>query len=231
MSYQDLLDDHPSERSRGGARTPGVAVGIVTNNKDPDGLGRVKLKLPWLSEDHESNWARIAAPMAGKEMGVYFLPEVDDEVLVAFEHGRVDRPVVVGSLWNGKEKPPAQNSDGKNNLRVVKSRSGHTVTLDDTDGAEKITVTDAKQKATITIDSKDGTITLSGEGDLRVEVKGKISLKSDGDLSVECAGLTMDVKQAFAIKGKQDGTVEAQSGLALTCLAGVKVNDGALEVR
>src|SRR2546426_9457473 len=79
----------------------GVVAGIVTNNEDPDGLGRVKIRFPWLSEDNESWWARIAAPMAGKERGAYFLPEVDDEVLVAFEHGDVNFPYVLGALWNG----------------------------------------------------------------------------------------------------------------------------------
>src|SRR5262249_43235482 len=68
-------------------RLKGVMVGVITNNQDPDGMGRVKVKFPCLSDDEESHWARIAAPMAGKERGIYFLPEVDDEVLVAFEHG------------------------------------------------------------------------------------------------------------------------------------------------
>ena len=81
----------------------GVVVGIVTNNQDPENMHRVKVRFPWLSNDVESNWARVAAPMAGKGRGAYFLPEVDDEVLVAFEHGQVDHPFVVGCLWNGKD--------------------------------------------------------------------------------------------------------------------------------
>src|SRR5262249_55069754 len=106
-------------------RIYGVVVGVVTNNQDPDKLGRVKVKFPWLSADHESGWARIACPMAGNGRGFFFLPEVDDEVLIAFEHGRVEFPYVVGSLYNGKDKPPGDNGDGKNNLRSLKSRSGH----------------------------------------------------------------------------------------------------------
>jgi len=100
----------------------GVTVGIVTNNKDPDGLGRVKATLPWMADQIETDWARVVTPMAGGSRGVYFLPEVDDEVLVAFEHGDPGSPYVLGGLWNGKDKPPESNSDGKNDLRTIKSR-------------------------------------------------------------------------------------------------------------
>ncbi len=72
--------------------------------------------------------------MAGAGRGLYILPEVDDEVLVAFEHGNPSTPYVLGGLWNGKDKPPEANSDGKNNMRVLKSRSGHVIRLDDTAG-------------------------------------------------------------------------------------------------
>ena len=82
----------------------GVVVGIVTNNQDPDNMHRVKVRFPWLNQDHESNWARVATSMAGNGRGAYFLPEVDDEVLVAFEHGLIDQPYVIGSLWNGKDQ-------------------------------------------------------------------------------------------------------------------------------
>src|SRR5262245_31955279 len=112
-------------------RIHGVVSGIVTNNQDPDKRGRVKLKFPWLSDTDESWWARIVSPMAGKERGVYFLPEVNDEVLVAFEHGDPRFPLVIGALWNTEDKPPFTNDDGKNNVRAIKSRSGHTITLGD----------------------------------------------------------------------------------------------------
>jgi uncharacterized protein involved in type VI secretion and phage assembly len=174
------------------SRIYGVVVGIVTNNQDPDKQGRVKVKFPWLSDSDESNWARIAAPMAGKEMGVYFLPEVDDEVLVVFEHGRADRPFVIGALWNGKEAPPADNSDGNNDIRVIKSRSGHTITLDDTDGGEKITIADGKQKSSIVLDAAEGSLTITSEGDLTVKAKGKITLESDADVSIK--GQSVSIK-------------------------------------
>ena len=109
----------------------GVVVGIVTNNNDPEGLGRVKLSFPWRDCEQESYWARIATMMAGNERGTYFLPEVEDEVLVAFERGDINEPYVIGMLWNGKDKPPGDNSDGKNNVKKIKTKNGHELVFSD----------------------------------------------------------------------------------------------------
>ncbi len=180
-AYKGLFAPPRAENNR----IYGVVIGIVTNNEDASGQGRVKVRFPWLSDEDESNWARVAAPMAGKGMGLYFLPEIDDEVLVAFEHGRVDRPFIIGALWNGKDTPPTDNADGKNNIRVIKSRSGHTITLDDTEGSEKITIADGKQKSSIVLDAAEGSVSITSEGDLTVQVKGKITLQSDAEVSIK----------------------------------------------
>ena len=161
MNFYDLISDIAEEKV---GRITGVAVGVVTNNQDPDGLGRVKVRFPWLSDADESQWARIAAPMAGKDRGVYFLPEVDDEVLVAFEHGDPRFPCVIGALWNGKDAPPATNSDGKNNVRVIKSRSGHIIRLNDEDGKEMIEIIDKSEKNSIIFAvTPDGKIAYGGK--------------------------------------------------------------------
>ena len=209
----------------------GVTIGVVTNNKDPDKLGRVKVKLPWLSEQEESTWARVLTPMAGNQRGLYFLPEVDDEVLVAFEHGQVEFPYILGALWNGKDKPPVTNDDGKNNQRVIKSRSGHTIMLDDEDGEERIVICDKTEKNAIVFDTKKNSISIKSEQDLNIEAKGKINLKSsNGDIMIECNNLKIQAKQNFEIKANSQGTIQSNAGLAVKCMAGVKVNDGALEV-
>jgi uncharacterized protein involved in type VI secretion and phage assembly len=230
MIEMDILTDSlapPDQR----ARFYGVIVGVVTNNQDPDGLGRVKVKFPWLSEEHESHWARLLTPMAGNERGLYCLPEVNDEVLVAFEHGQVEFPYVLGALWNGQDKPPEQNDDGQNNKRTLKSRSGHLITLDDTQGEEQIIIRDKTEKNEIVIASKDNTMTIRAAGDLTIEAKGKISLKSDsGDLSIEGQNLSLQAQQNCDLKANQNCQVQANAGLALKCMAGVKINDGALEV-
>jgi uncharacterized protein involved in type VI secretion and phage assembly len=203
----------------------------VTNNQDPDGLGRVKVKLPWLSEEIESHWARVVTPMAGKGYGVYFLPEVDDEVLVAFEHGVMEFPYVLGALWNGKDTPPVSNEDGKNNLRTIKSRNGHVITLDDTEGQEKIIIRDKTGKNALVIDSAQNTLTIQVEGDLTLTTQGKITLKSGGgDLALEGRNISLQAQQNCDIQANQSCTVQATAGMALKCVAGVNINNGALEV-
>ncbi|NES84402.1 MAG: phage tail protein [Moorea sp. SIO2B7] len=217
----------------------GVTIGIVTNNKDPDGLGRIKVKFPWLSDNEESYWARVLTPMAGNDRGMYFLPEIEDEVLVAFEQGDMNFPYILGSLWNGKDKPPATNDDGKNNQRMIKSRSGHQIILDDTEGEEQIIIQDKTGKNQIVINSKENTMDIKVEKDLTIETKGKIILKSsDDDISIECNNLAIKVKENYqletgancTIKAKSKYELEAKSGLGIKCSAGVKVNDSSLEV-
>ncbi len=202
MNLFDILVDVQEEREGSVGRISGVVVGVVTNNQnDPEGLGRVKVRFPWLSDEEESFWARVAAPMAGKERGFYFLPEVDDEVLVAFEHGDVRFPYVLGSLWNGQDKQPETNGDGKNNIRVIKSRSGHTIRLNDEEGKEKIEIIDKTGNNRIEFDTAQNTITLTADKDITLSAKQgtikldaqNIEIKSSADTKLE-AGAGMDVK-------------------------------------
>lgn len=116
----------------------GVVVGIVKSLDDPKALGRIQVYFPWLSENNKSYWARIATLMAGHERGSWFMPEKDDEVLVAFEHGDVQHPYIVGFLWNGKDKPPNKDIDSK--VRRLQTVSGHVVDFDDHPGQEKVLI-------------------------------------------------------------------------------------------
>src|SRR4029077_4216679 len=113
--------------------------------KDPDSQGRIQVQLmatPDEGDDSFKVWARVATLMAGPSRGSFFIPDPDDEVLVAFFAGDPRRPYVVGALWNGQDAPPASmDGDGKNNIRVIKSRAGHQLEFDDTDGSAKITLT------------------------------------------------------------------------------------------
>ena len=188
----------------------GVVTGIVTNNQDPDGLGRVKVKLPRISGEDESNWARIASLMAGKDRGAFFLPEVEDEVLVAFEFGDISRPYVLGALWNGVDTPPADNADGENNIRVIKSRSGHIIRLNDKDGEEKIEIIDKSEKNLVTIDTKEKTITISSDQDItllapngKVLIDAKeLELKSAADAKIGAGGkLNVEASGDLTAKG------------------------------
>ena len=137
------------------AKLRGVHLAIVVENTEGDGNPgyRVKVKFPWLNEQEKTYWARIAIPMGGEERGTYFLPEVDDQLLVVFEHGDINRPIVIGALWSKKQEPVEVNESGKNNTKLIKSRSGHRIIFDDKEGAEKVTIVDKTKKNKIVLDS------------------------------------------------------------------------------
>jgi uncharacterized protein involved in type VI secretion and phage assembly len=203
----------------------GVVTAKVTSLEDPESLGRVQVMFPWLPKykeaDLSSNWARLANPMGGKDRGFFYLPEIDDEVLVVFEHGDVNRPYIVGTLWNSRDKPPAGTAEilasdkKKVNQRILRSRSGHLIILDDTEGKEQIIIQDMTGKNSIVIDSKENTMTINVEkdlilqakGDMTIEAQGNMTFKSTGDLSMECKNLS--------IKVQSKGSIQANSGLDL----------------
>jgi len=187
----------------------GVVVGIVTNNKDPDDLHRVKVRFPWLSNDVESHWARVAAPMAGKNRGAYFLPEVDDEVLVAFEHGQVDHPYVVGSLWNGKDNAPESNADGENNHRTLRSRSGHVLRFNDKSGNETIEIIDKTGNNKVVIDSANNSITIEAKSDITIKsATGKLTMQANGIEMKSQMGVTVEAAQNMDLKANAIVTVK-----------------------
>lgn len=208
MNMFDMSRENEDQETGGKIR--GVAVGVVTNNKDPQGMGRVKVRFPWREHQDESYWARIATLMAGKDRGSFFLPEVGDEVLVAFEREDIRHPYVVGGLWNGQDKPPETNSDGKNNIRKIKSRSGHEiilnddheakkekveihtkaghkVVLDDAAGSEKIEVRDKSGSNFIVIDSVQNSITIESTAQLKIKSQ-KIDIEAGATMTLKASG-------------------------------------------
>ncbi len=197
---------------------PSIAVAIVTDNQDPENMNRVKVKYPAFSDNDSSYWARIATPSAGKERGFQFLPEVDDEVLVAFEQGDVNQPYVIGSLWNGKDTPPQPASDAKDK-RMIKSRSGHVIILDDTNGSEKIIIKDKTEKNIVQIDSSSNEMKISMEGETKIIAKGKISLESDqevsikGQMGVKIEGMQIDIKGSAGLKMDGGAMSELKGGI------------------
>lgn len=187
--------------SGGGGKQQGVLVAIVTNNKDADIGGRVKVKYPWLG-DEESHWARLITPMAGSGRGMYFLPEVGDEVIVALEHGDINHAYVVGGVWNGQDKPPKPASEvvdatGRVKQRIIRSRLGHTITLDDSDDQPSITIVDKTGQNSITLDSTTNKLSVKVIGDISLEApQGQISIKGMA-VQVEATG-PLKVKGATA---------------------------------
>jgi uncharacterized protein involved in type VI secretion and phage assembly len=146
--------------------------------------------------------------MAGGKRGAYFLPEVDDEVLVAFEHGDVRFPYVVGALWNDGDRPPHTNDDGKNAIREITSRSGHRITLDDTDGDEKIAIVDKTGKNSVVILSKDNSITIAADGDITINAKGKLAVSANGIELKSQAGISVEASASLEAKASGQLTIK-----------------------
>jgi uncharacterized protein involved in type VI secretion and phage assembly len=182
----------------------GVVVGIVTANDDKDKLGRVKVKFPWLSDNDESDWARITQLGAGPNAGAVFIPEVNDEVLVAFEHGDISRPFVLGGLYNGKDKPNL--GDGLFNQGKVKrngfvSRKGHKFVFFEDSGKSGI--------ALITSDAKIKVSLNESNSEIHIECQGKVLIKSQGDMNLETAG-SLTLKGDGGVKLNSSGTIEVK---------------------
>jgi phage protein D len=158
----------------------GLVIGIVTDNQDPEGWGRVKVKYPWLSAEHASDWARVVSVGAGATRGVEFLPEVDDEVLVGFEMGDVHHPYVIGGLWNGQDAPPKTNQEivtgGRVQQRIVRSRTGHQIVLDDSDGKSGVIIAD-KNGNSIEFSSTANALAIDVKGDLTIKAGGQVTIK------------------------------------------------------
>lgn len=166
----------------------GVYPALVVDLQDPDNQGRVLVRLPWSPDAQDSTyevWARVAVLMAGNNRGTWFIPDVDDEVLVAFEAGNPRRPYVVGGLWNGSDAPP-ETMDANNNLKTILSRAGIQITMDDSDGAVKLTlatpggnsvVLDDGQLAIIVQDSSGNSIKLEAGG-ITVTAAAKVTINA-----------------------------------------------------
>ncbi len=196
----------------------GVYVAVVTDHQDPDGQGRVRIRLPWIDADDggsATSWARLSTLMAGGGRGSWFVPEIDDEVLVSFMQGDPRWPVVIGSLWNGRDQPP-QSMDSGNNLRSITSRSGHVLTFDDTAGSELVRIeTQGGHRLTLD-DASGGTITLahSGGATITMDAAGKVAIDTSGQVTIT-AGSTVDITASMvnvnAGLSKFSGVVQADT--------------------
>lgn len=234
MSFLDLLSVDAGQQDAAQGRIYGVVTGIVADIKDPANLGRVKLLFPWLAEEKQdavhiaddedrahSYWARMATLMAGKGRGTFIIPEINDEVLVAFEHGQLDRPVIIGMLWNSEDTPPEQmDADGKNDIRAFHTRSGHKVVFNDSDDKPSMEISDKDGKNKIVIQPKDKKMEIVAEGDLTITVGGKLAITAKGGVTIESnadIGLTaksnvnIEATSAFSAKGNSKAALESSA--------------------
>jgi phage baseplate assembly protein gpV len=208
QTMADLIDQSKVEQ-RNAQLWGGIVTAIVTNNNDAEGkMARVKLKFPWLDDALESNWARVSSVAAGSQRGLFWLPEVNDEVLVAFEHGDFDYPYVIGVLWNGQDQPPEEIgsavSGGKVVIRTLKTTAGHIIRLTDTSGSEKIEIIGAKTSSKVTLDEAGKKISLESSGDIELTATGNLTLKG--------ASIKVEADKTFEASAKTSAKVESSSG-------------------
>ncbi|MCZ7356858.1 MAG: phage baseplate assembly protein V [Candidatus Methanoperedens sp.] len=226
MSITGLLE----QRRRSESKIYGVVTGIVIDNKDPDMLGRVKVKIPRLSGEDESNWARVLTFMAGSERGAFFLPEVDDEVLVAFEYGDINIPYIIGSLWNGVDTPILTNEDGENSIRMIKSKSGHIIRFDDTNGGEKIEIIDKSEKNMIVISTSDNKISIKSDMDIEISApNGKVAIEAN-DFEVKTKASAKIEANDFEVKAKASVKIEATSSMDLKASGSMNVKGATVNI-
>jgi phage protein D/phage baseplate assembly protein gpV len=210
--------------SASGRPIAGVVQAIVTNAKDPLNLCRVKVKFPWLSDTYESDWARTVQLSAGNGYGSVMVPEVGDEVLVAFEQGDLRRPYLIGGLYNGQDKPPAgapdliDSSSGKVNRRGFVSRTGHTLSFAEKEGTnDGILLKTAGDKYVIELSKKNQKVTINADGSIEIEAKG-----GPGAVKITAAG-DLDLK-ARKISVKADSGVEIDGGAGNVDVKGVQIS-------
>lgn len=214
-------------------------VGIVTNNQDPKGLSRVKVKFPTLTEEHESYWARVVSTGAGSGRGTDWLPEINDEVLVGFEHGDIHRPYIIGAVWNGKDAPPTSINDsvvgGRVRLRTFKTRVGHQLQFVDEDkatsntgvyietkGRHKISVNDTKKFIEIETSGgqkiliNDLTGTISIKANATISNTATASISSTASSISSTAGVTMSMNSLGAMSMTAGAAINMTAGGAIT---------------
>lgn len=214
------------------SRVFGVVTGTVKDVKDPDSQGRVLIAFPWLPGDKDSYWAPVATLMTGGGRGSWFMPEVDDEVLVAFEHGNVDQPFVIGYLWNGVQKPP---SDDGPSVRRIKTVSGHRLEFHDKDGAHKILlISNGGQR--VQLDDNSNTITIETSGGEQVQLSpgqleanaaaGKVVIDSSG-VTVTHSGSVSVICDSASVTAATGANVTAGTDVSVTAGTTASVTAGA----
>ena len=209
-----------------GGRWYGVYPALVIDVKgDPDGMGRVKITLPWVADTGDGRyeaWARVATLMAGNNRGSWFIPDQNDEVLIAFEGGDPRRPYVLGGLWNGKDKPPERmDGAGRNPKKVLRSRNGVKVTLDDTDGRETL-VLETPGGQRVTLKDGPGAIELqdSNGNSMKLQSSG-VTIETAGKVSITATQLevTAGMVQVNAGSSQFSGIVQSPTVIATSVVS------------
>jgi len=206
-----------------------IQSAVVTSTDDPDNLGRVKVKMLWndgSSAAEPDHWLRVVTPHSGNERGFFCLPEIDDEVLVAFQHGDPDRPVVLGSLYNGVDKAPVGHAAGfdaaQNDLKLFRTKSGNEIYFHDKGGSETICITQSSGN-TITLSADGPKITVETDGDITMKGKTITLETTSGDVTVK-SGSALKVESTADMEFKAGGNLKSEAGINHDSKGGAAIN-------
>ena len=208
----------------------GLHYAIVCQNKDPDNLDRIKVRLPWLDagDTDQTHWAQLLTPMEGKKFGWYVLPDVDDVVVVMFIAGDISQPVIVGGVWSKPDFSPETNEDGANNFKGYRSRVGHRMVFDDTKSGTKVWFADKTTKLMVGMGkfAKDGTgpnicavwkPPMSGDAGVSISsMEGKMEITAKTKLTIKGENIKINAKTTIDIKAGSDFQMEGSSSAKLT---------------
>jgi len=224
------------------SKIPGVVTGVVKNVDDPDQQGRVQVSLPYLGGQNDSTWAPVATLMTGGSRGSWFMPEVGDEVLVAFNQEDVQHPFIIGFLWNGIDKPPSKDID--THVRRLRTVSGHQIDFVDSDGKEKITIT-TQGGHKILMDDTPGSanVTVSTNGGHKIKMDDSpgstsVSINTTGSQEIKLQDLPPSVtiqtsaQNQIVVSDAPPGiTINAPTGiLSVSCMMANVTANSALNI-
>jgi phage baseplate assembly protein gpV len=206
-NLQSLIERDVASAREG--RVPGLVTALVSDIRND---GTYLVTYLNMGGDHPSAPARVMMPMAGRRRGTYFMPEIGDEVIVAFELGDTSLPIILGAVWNDDDEPPDQAQPSRDNhVRTIVSRSGHEVTLDDTPGAEKVTIKTKGGHELVLDDTPPGSVKLRSKGGGELEISdgaGSLTLRAPTSISFECPNISFS----------------ANAGMSISAPAGVQIN-------
>jgi uncharacterized protein involved in type VI secretion and phage assembly len=232
MKYTSTFEGIPSEMDLisgdGGIRAPYCPVqnAVVTDNNDPDKLGRIKVRFDWQSDGQSTPWIRMVNPHSGDSRGFYFVPEIGDEVVVGFEHNHPQKPYVIGTMFGGNHSPQENWVTNSNDIKKIRTKSGHTLEFNDTSGSETLAIYNGSGSSA---DSNSNKITLSLSPN-------KITIESQGDIELKATNIKLEAQGNLDIHGtgvslKADGQLKAEGATAEIDGTGqVKIQGGIVQI-
>jgi uncharacterized protein involved in type VI secretion and phage assembly len=203
-----------------------VQNAVVTDNNDPDKLGRVKVHFDWQEEGQNTPWIRMVNPHSGSSRGFYFVPEIGDEVVVGFEHNHPQKPYVMGTMYGGNHSPEENWVTNSNDIKKIRTKSGHTLEFNDSSGSETLVIYNGSGSSA---DSNSNKITLALSPN-------KITIESQGDIELKATNIKLDAQNNLDIHGtgvsvKADGQFKAEGATAEIDGTGqVKIQGGIVQI-